>query len=181
MKTQTKKIEKLIAAIDFSEYSRSVLEYAVEVAAAANAQILVINIINQKEIDSVEKAVNSKHPDAFVLAKHLADEAGRRELKLKALIKEIAGSTKLPVNTLVGHGAPAVEILEAIDREKADFMVFGPKGRTDLKGFLFGSVAEKLFRHSPVPVLSLRSRSAVSDNIHQTLMKNRNQDHVITH
>lgn len=171
MKGQIKKIKKLLVTIDFSAYSRSVLEYAVEVAKATNARILVINIINQKEIDSVEKAVNSKNSDTFLLAKHLADEAGRRELKLNALIKEIAGSTELSVDIFIGHGVPSVEILAAIDREEVDFLVFGPKGRTDLKGFLFGSVAEKLFRHSPVPVLSLRSRSAVSDNIHQTLMK----------
>lgn len=159
MKKQAKKIQKLMAAIDFSAYSRSVLEYAAEVAGITKSQVVVINIINQKEIDSVEKAVNSKHPDSFSLAKHLAEEAGRRELKLNAMIKEITGLEKLPVKVLIGHGVPSVEILEAINREEADFVVFGPKGRTNLKGFFFGSVAEKLFRHSPVPVMSLRSKA----------------------
>ena len=159
MKKQAKKIHKLMAAVDFSVYSRSVLEYAAEVAGITNAQVIVINIINQKEIDAVEKDVNSKHPDTFSLAKHLAEESGRRELKLNALIKETPGMEKLQVKVLIGHGLPSVEILDAIDLEEADFLVFGPKGRTNLKEFFFGSVAEKLFRHSPVPAMSLRSRT----------------------
>lgn len=160
MKNQRKKIQNLLVAIDFSAYSRSVLEYAFEVARVTNGRILVINVINQKEIDAVKAAVNSKHPDAFLLTKHLAEEAGRRKLKLDALIKEIADSTELPVHILIEHGVPSVEILAAIDREAVDFLVFGSKGRGNVKEFLFGSVAEKLFRHSPVPVLSLRSGQA---------------------
>ena len=158
MRNQTGKIKNVLAAIDFSLYSRQVLEYAGEMGEITNADIRVIHIINQEAIDRVEKAVNKQRPDSFILAKHLAEESGRRELKLKAMVKNISSLDGKNIKIIIGHGAPYVEILAAIDRENIDFLVFGPKGRSNLQGFLFGSVAEKLFRHSPVPVMSLRSR-----------------------
>jgi len=153
----TKKIKHVLAAVDFSLYSRPVLEYAGEISGRTAAEISVIHIINQKGIDRVEKAVNKSRPDSFILAKHLAEESGRRELKLRAMVTNISSLEHKKVKIIVGHGVPYVEILAAIDRENIDFLVFGPKGRSDLQGFFFGSVAEKLFRYSPVPVMRLRS------------------------
>ncbi len=158
MRNQTGKIKNVLAAIDFSLYSRPVLEYAGEMGEITNAEIRVIHIINQEAIDQVAKAVNKKRPDSFILAKHLAEESGRRELKLKAMVKNISSLEGKNIKIIIGQGIPHVEILAAIDRENIDFLVFGPKGRSNLQGFLFGSVAEKLFRHSPVPVMSLRSK-----------------------
>ncbi|MEX1313712.1 MAG: universal stress protein [Desulfotignum sp.] len=157
MNTQQDKITKMVVAIDFSEYSRETLAYAVETAALTQAQMVLINIINQKEIDAMEKAVNAEHPNRFDLAKFLGEEMDRRKMKLRTLIKGIPAMDDMPVKIRIGHGVPHVEILEAVKRENADFLVFGPKGRTNFKEFLFGSVAEKLFRHSPVPVMSIRS------------------------
>lgn len=157
MDEQAKKISKIMVAIDFSVYSRDTLEYAVQTAALTDARLVLINIINQKQIDAMEKAVNAEHPNRFDLAKFLGEEMDRRKMKLKTLIKGIPMLDDVPVKIRIGHGVPHVEILEAVKRENADFLVFGPKGRTDFKEFLFGSVAEKLFRHSPVPVMSIRS------------------------
>ncbi len=157
MEKQAQKISKIVVAIDFSAYSRDTLEYAVQTAALTDARMVLINIINQKQIDAMEKAVNAEHPNQFDLAKFLGEEMDRRKLKLKTLIKGIPMLDDVPVKIRIGHGIPHVEILEAVKRENADFLVFGPKGRTDFKEFLFGSVAEKLFRHSPVPVMSVRS------------------------
>ncbi|MDT8378446.1 MAG: universal stress protein [Desulfotignum sp.] len=157
MKKQSGRLSKMVVAIDFSGYSRDTLAYAVETANLTQAQMVLINIINQKQIDSMEKAVNTENPNQFDLAKFLGEEIDRRRLKLKTLIKGIPAMDDVPVKIRIGHGVPHVEILEAVKRENADFLVFGPKGRTDLKEFLFGSVAEKLFRHSPVPVMSIRS------------------------
>ena len=156
MKEQTGKIRNLMAAVDFSLYSRQVLEYTGEISKITNADICIIHIINQKSIDQVEHAVNKARPDSFILSKHLSEESGRRELKLKAMVKNVGGLDEKKVRIRIGHGVPYVEILAAIDLENIDFLVFGPKGRSNLQGFLFGSVAEKLFRHSPVPVMSLR-------------------------
>jgi nucleotide-binding universal stress UspA family protein len=157
MRKQPNKISKIVAAVDFSDYSRPTLEYAVETVNLTHAQMVLINIINQRQIYAMEKAVNAQHPNQFDLAKFLGEEIDRRKMKLKTLIKGIPAMDDVPVKIRIGHGVPHMEILEAVRRENADFLVFGPKGRTNLKEFLFGSVAEKLFRHSPVPVMSIRS------------------------
>nr|NJM02365.1 universal stress protein [Desulfobacula sp.] len=156
MNVQPGKIKNIMAAVDFSLYSRPVLEYAGEISRIAKADVCVIHIINQKSIDQVEHAVNKARPDSFILTKHLSEESGRRELKLRAMVKNVGSLDEKKVRIRIGHGIPYVEILSAIDAENTDFLVFGPKGRSNLEGFLFGSVAEKLFRHSPVPVMSLR-------------------------
>lgn len=153
------KIRKILAAIDFSAYSKNTLEYAVEVSHLTDAELLLINIINQRDIDAKKEMVNAKYPDEFSLATYLPEQIGLRKLKLKALVTRCGLKKKSWTKMIVDYGLPAEKILQAIKEEKADLLVIGAKGRTNLKSFLFGSVAEKLFRHSPAPVMSLRSQS----------------------
>jgi nucleotide-binding universal stress UspA family protein len=66
-------------------------------------------------------------------------------------------------------GNPIDELLNITEKEHADMIVMGTKGRTNLRNILIGSVAEKIFRKSPVPVLSYRdekhidSKSLIAD------------------
>jgi len=53
-------------------------------------------------------------------------------------------------------GKPAVELLRLAVKENVDMIVMGIKGRTDLRHAFTGSVAEKLFRRSPVTIVSYR-------------------------
>jgi len=59
---------------------------------------------------------------------------------------------------LIKVGHPVDELLKIIIKESIDMVVMGIKGRTDLEQIFVGSVAEKLFHRSPVPIVSYRNK-----------------------
>jgi nucleotide-binding universal stress UspA family protein len=88
--------------------------------------------------------------------------------KLEAVATEAVGtaSDRLSelgvgtVETAVAHGVPYRALLDAIEDTDADLVVIGTHGRTGIDRYLLGSVAEKLVRTSPVPVMTVRAPGA---------------------
>lgn len=156
MITPSRRIKKILAAIDFSVFSKKTLEYAYEVSEISGTELLVVNIINQREIDSKKEIMNVKNPDAFSIATYLPKEISRRRLKFEALVTRCGFDKRPSIKMIVDYGVPVEKILQVTDEEGVDLLIIGPKGRTNLHNFLFGAVAEKLFRHSTAPVMSLR-------------------------
>lgn len=70
----------------------------------------------------------------------------------------IAHVSKLNIEFKIDVGIPSEQILEIIETEGIDLVVIANKGRGNISRFLFGSSAEKVFRHSPVPVVSVSDR-----------------------
>jgi nucleotide-binding universal stress UspA family protein len=152
-----KKIHKIMACIDFSEYSLMVLEYAVELAKDSDTKVLVYNVINENNYYSMSTV--SMYAQTPVLDEKEARELKEGRLKwLNELIREHFPSEQLNLEFKVDVGIPADQILETIETEDIDLVVMANKGRGNLARFLFGSSAEKVFRHSPVPVVSARDR-----------------------
>ena len=58
---------------------------------------------------------------------------------------------------MIRIGIPHQELLGVIESRKPDLLVMAIKGRTNLMDTIVGSCAHKMFRHSPIPVLSIRS------------------------
>ena len=65
---------------------------------------------------------------------------------------------KSKLTTKIDTGVPFECILQAIETEGIDLVVMANKGRSNIARVLFGTAAEKVFRHSPVPVVSVRDR-----------------------
>lgn len=88
--------------------------------------------------------------DLLAAARH---EAQRRLAALFARTR----AAGIRVETKLVEGAPAVEVVRAAGRWHADVIVIGSHGRSGVRRFLLGSVAEQVVARSARPVLTVRS------------------------
>lgn len=149
-----KTLKRIVVGIDFSDYSPQILAYASGVAERHAAEIIAVNVINKPRIEDVRTAVNDENFSVEIMEKYIASETKRRMLSMADLISE-AISPKVSSRTVIGSGIPFQEILQVVDDEDADLLVISSRGRTNFQDYMYGTTAEKLFRHSPVSVLSL--------------------------
>jgi nucleotide-binding universal stress UspA family protein len=154
-----KKIRRILAACDLSAYTGDVLDMAIGLADSLDAGLLVVNVINQRDMDSMQEALEKiafgYENVPISLAQHRADMKSERLQSLREAI-ERAGGADGKCDSLIKIGDPFQAIVEVIDQEQADIVVIGTKGRSNLSDVLHGSTAERLFRRCPVPVLSVR-------------------------
>ncbi|MFA5903193.1 MAG: universal stress protein [Desulfobacula sp.] len=150
------KIKHIVVALDFSEYTRPILDCAVDIARRTRAGITVLHIINKKAVDFVKRQFETDYLEYFPYKEYVAREKKRAVLKLEAMVKDCRVDDVF-LKIRVEDGIPSVEILKFLNKEEADFVVIGQKGDSNLPQFMSGAVSEKVFRYSPVPVLSVRS------------------------
>ncbi len=151
-----KTIRKILAALDLSVYSKHVLEYAGILAAKTKGEMFIVNVINNRDIETLQKAAIEIR--GFSVKEWLERQKEERLRSIQRLIEETALSD-LPIKIAFREGVPLRELLKAVDEEGVDLLVMGIKGRGNVPGVLAGSTAEKVFRRCPVSILSVRSPS----------------------
>ena len=148
---------KVMVAVGFTEYSEELLGYAADFADKIGAEMIVVNIINSRDVEAVGAVaamgyeVDSEHYVSGV-------EEDRRRALEQMLEKISFPAERIRSVFKVGH--PVEELLKIAVKENVDLIVMGIKGRSDLEHLLVGSVAEKVFRRSPIPILSYRDEKS---------------------
>lgn len=143
-----------MVAIDFSDDSFAAAQYATRLATDMDAKLVLINVINQRDVDMMEIAV--KRVAAFSVKKYVDENTKNRKERLEDLVKKFNHSNTLDVNTGVRIGVPYQELLLEIKEKKPDLLIMGTKGRSNLVDTIIGSCAQKMFRRCPIPLLSIR-------------------------
>lgn len=150
---------KIMVAVAFNESSEELLTYAARVAESMNAEMIVVNIINVRDVEAIGSIaamgyeVNSDH--------YVSGITEERRQTLDAILAKLSfPADKIRAIFKVGH--PVDTLLKTAIRENVDLLVMGVKGRSDLEHVLVGSLAEKIFRRSPVPILSYRDQKSAA-------------------
>ncbi|HMU42374.1 MAG TPA: universal stress protein [Ignavibacteriaceae bacterium] len=142
-------IKKILVPIDFSDYSKSALRYAVSFAKLFNSEMVLIYVVEPiiypPDFSMGQIAIPSMNTEW--------DKTANEQLE-KLSKSEIPGNIK--VKTLVKTGKPFVEIIETAADENTDLIIIATHGHSGVEHILFGSTAEKVVRKAPCPVLTLR-------------------------
>jgi nucleotide-binding universal stress UspA family protein len=136
-------IHTILHPTDFSEHSGSALQMACALARDYRARLIVLHVTVQPTIVYGEGVVP---PDPV----QVVEEA-------RAYLDRLAIPQGIPVERRLAEGDPPAEILHVAADSGADLIVMGTHGRTGLERLLMGSVAERVVRKAPCPVLTVRT------------------------
>lgn len=137
--------DTILVATDGSENSQQAVEKAVELGGQLDATVYAISVTPQ-------------YPAERTGGQEGADADTRGEQAIEAA-REVAERAGVDFEASVETGLPHEEIIQFISRNDVDMVVMGTHGRTGLKRVVIGSVAEKIVRNSPVPVLTVPARA----------------------
>lgn len=142
-------VKSILVPIDFSETSKKGLQYATRFAEQFGAKMTVLNVI---------EPVATPDFAYYPLLMEVDKAKASARAKLEALCSEMQVSRSLLNRTLTRYGTPFAEICDAARKLKADLIVITTHGYTGLKHVLMGSTAERVVRHAPCPVLTVREK-----------------------
>jgi nucleotide-binding universal stress UspA family protein len=140
---------RVLCPIDFSDSSQAVVQLVAELVQREGAAITLLHVIDPP-------AVYARGERLLEIAREIDRRATEH---LDRWAAELAGKVPGAVAQQSRTGHPGAEILKALDEGPAfDLVVMGSHGRTGIERVLLGSVAEKIVRHAPCPVLVARRR-----------------------
>ena len=143
--------KRILVPVDYSVHSKNSLEYAAGLAERFGAKLDVVHVWDRPTYVP-DTVVVVKEGESKSLADMIRENAERE-------MREFLATAKLPTGVAVTErllsGDPATTLVEELGKGEHDLVVVGTHGRTGITHLILGSIAEKLVRSSPVPVLTV--------------------------
>lgn len=149
------KISRIIVPIDGSDNSKEAADYAMEIAERYGSALSLVHVVNIDQYLQSLGLYRLSYPDPI---KKKIEEARAEAQKWFAEITRNAEQRKIHVKTDVIDSPLSVvaAIVNYAEREKADMIVIGTRGRSGISKMLLGSVASGVVTYAPCPVLVIR-------------------------
>lgn len=145
-------VSRILVPVDYSENSKAAVAYAGYVAQRLGAALDVIHVWDRPSYVSDTVVVGKPGQPPRSLADMIRENA---ENEMNEFLQGCAVPEGVAVTHHLESGEPASTILKVAGKSGADLVVVGTHGRTGVRHLLLGSVAEKLVRLAPVPVLTV--------------------------
>ena len=140
------KIGNILVPVDFSECGQTAVRYALGMASQFEAVVTLIHVVEQ-----IIYPGDWMYPP-LAMSDFAAEKREVVLRKMESLVHEPRANVKYVVRV----GRAWQEVTELAKEMSADLLVIATHGYTGLKHVLLGSVAEKIIRHAPCPVLTVR-------------------------
>ena len=145
---KTMKIDRILVPIDFSRQSLTALKYAVDLAREHQSEVILVHVLEPlpygaERWNEPTKVLEERQKAA---ANELATIENRTAKEYPRCRKELH------------FGVIHQVICELVRKLKIDMIVLSTHGRTGLNHLIMGSEAEKLVRHAPCPVLTIKAQ-----------------------
>ena len=158
-------IRKILVPVTFSEFSEELIGYAIDVARPLSAEVVFVNVIDQKHIQALQTIASFGYE---VDETQYIQEVEKQRI---GILEERLSRINYPdekMRIVFKRGRPAAVLLRFAIDERVDLIIMEVKGKSEILHALSGSIAEKIFRYSPVPVLSYR-RKEIADKLLQRI------------
>ena len=149
----TDTITRILVPVDFSAHSDGALRYAAKLASQVGASVELLHVVEDLAYGASSEVYVPNVPD---LMQEMVNEAVPRLTSLKQALFPHGAD----VETAVFVGRPSSTIVDRARAGGFDLIVMGTHGRTGLSHMLMGSVAERVVRTAPCPVLTVRAADA---------------------
>ena len=143
------KLDLILVPTDFSGLSCEAFSWATLLAKKFNSKILIVHVIPERT--AADMTAQPGNPWEKVLER---EDNAMIENFQSCLLSDI--NPTVETQTLVEVGQAAERLIETAKEKAADLIIMATHGRTGLFHTLMGSVAEKVVRQAPCPVLTVR-------------------------
>ncbi|MBW1830484.1 MAG: universal stress protein [Myxococcales bacterium] len=146
--------QTILVGTDFSDISDEALRAAALYAKMFKARVLVTHVFDPTP--NVPPVVWSR-PDLLERSVRVEIEDAIRETLTGKTAELLKGVPEVELS-VIQHPSPGRALVEMAEDEGADLLILGSHGRSGLSRAFLGSVAERVVRHAPCPVLVVRGR-----------------------
>jgi nucleotide-binding universal stress UspA family protein len=141
-------IERILCPIDFSDFSRHALDRAVAVAKYYDAAVTVLHVVPEV-VPPYPPPDAPLFPPIILTPEDLKQFQAAAEHFVRTEVGDVA------VTAVAQQGSAVGEIVRFAERWPADLLVMGTHGRSGFDRLMLGSVAERVLRKAPCPVLTV--------------------------
>ncbi|ELY92943.1 UspA domain-containing protein [Natrialba hulunbeirensis JCM 10989] len=143
--------DTVVVATDGSDSVTRAIDVALDLADRFDAEVHALSVVDASEVDASPQQLREELRTAL-------------ETTADAALATVEDRTDNEITTAAREGRPAAEICEYAREVDADLVATGTRGRHGENRLLLGSVAERIVRTSPVPVLTVRQLESIAES-----------------